>query len=276
MDMASAAGHAVHALQADLLQPEALQHEAAQVRPEAVVHLAAISFVGHTDTEAFYRVNVQGTLNLLDALATLDAKPQRVLVASSANVYGNCTQSPICETQCPAPVNHYASSKLVMEHLVRTRLEDLPVFFTRPFNYTGVGQSPSFVIPKLVQHFAARKPTIELGNLAVEREFNDVRFVCNAYLQLLEWAIPGQTYNVCTGLTYTLQQVIDMLAELTGHALQVQINPAFVRTSEIGRLCGDPAKLQTCTGALQNIDLRDTLSWMLEGLDAPNASPVAT
>ena len=153
MDMARDAGHSLHALESDLLHPDALQHEIAKVQPDCVAHLAAISFVGHADTDAFYRVNVQGTLNLLDALAPLGpSKLQRVLLASSANVYGNCTDSPIREAQCPAPVNHYAASKLAMEHLARTRLEDLPLFFTRPFNYTGRGQSPSFVIPKLVQH----------------------------------------------------------------------------------------------------------------------------
>lgn len=268
MDMARAAGHTVHALKADLLQPDALHAEIQQVQPDNVVHLAAISFVGHADTDAFYRVNVQGTLNLLDALAKLPRRPQSVLLASSANVYGNCIVSPILEVQCPAPVNHYAASKLAMEHLARTRVGELPVFFTRPFNYTGSGQSPNFVIPKLVEHFAARKPMIELGNLAVEREFNDVRFVCNAYLQLLHHAAPGETYNICTARTYTLQQVINTLTALTGHTLQVQVNPAFVRASEIHRLCGDPAKLLKCTGALLDIDLQDTLNAMLKNSEA--------
>ncbi len=262
--MARAAGHTVHALQADLLQPDALQCETAQVQPDGVVHLAAISFVGHADTEAFYQVNVQGTLNLLDALAMLRTRPQRVLVASSANVYGNCTESPIAEAQCSAPVNHYAASKLAMEHLARTRMNEVPVFFTRPFNYTGQGQSPNFVIPKLVQHFVARQPFVELGNLAVEREFNDVRFVCDAYLRLLEHAASGETYNVCTNRTYTLQQVIDALTELTGHVLPVQVNPALVRSSDITRLCGDPGKLQRVIGPPLDIHLRDTLAWMLQ------------
>lgn len=273
--MARTVGHTVHALKADLLQADALHDEIKQVQPDGVVHLAAISFVGHADTDAFYRVNVQGTLNLLDALAKLTRRPQSVLLASSANVYGNCTESPICEVQCPAPVNHYAASKLAMEHLARTRVEDLPLFFTRPFNYTGSGQSPSFVIPKLVEHFAARKPMIELGNLAVEREFNDVRFVCNAYLQLLHHAMPGETYNICTGRTYTLQQVINTLVELTGHTLQVQVNPDFVRASEIHRLCGDPAKLLKCTGAPLDIGLRDTLDGMLQNSTARHAPSAA-
>jgi nucleoside-diphosphate-sugar epimerase len=263
MKLAKARGHFVHALQADVLEPEALQREVARIQPEWVVHLAAISYVGHADADAFYRVNVLGTLNLLDALTMLSTKPQRVLLASSANVYGNCTESPIVEDQRPAPVNHYAASKLAMEHLSLTRLSDLPLFFTRPFNYTGKDQALNFVIPKLMHHFAMRKPVIELGNMAVEREFNDVRFVCDSYLRLLEWGTPGDTYNVCTGRTYTLKMVMSMLSDLTGHVLQVQINPSFVRPNEIHRLCGDDRKLKQCIGKSLNIDLLDTLTWML-------------
>ena len=264
MNMARAQGHAVHALQSDLMQPDALRSEVTLVKPDFVVHLAAVSFVGHADTGDFYRINVLGSLHLLDALETLDAKPRRVLIASSANVYGNCTNSPLTEAQNPAPVNHYAASKLAMEHMARTRLHNLSIFFTRPFNYTGTGQSPSFLIPKLVQHFAARKNAIELGNLEVEREFNDVRFVCDSYLRLLESAAPGETYNLCTGRAYTLRQVMDMLADLTGHQVRTHVNPAFVRPHEISRLCGDPTQLLNCIGSPIHFDLRDTLEWMLQ------------
>src|SRR5690606_29793103 len=137
-------------------------------------------------------------------------RPRSVLLASSANVYGNTECSPIAETQPPAPVNHYAMSKLAMEHMARTYADRLPLFFTRPFNYTGPGQDASFVIPKLVTHFARRAPAVELGNLDVEREFNDVRFVCEAYLSLLQKAVPGEVYNICTGAPLTLRAVIDL------------------------------------------------------------------
>ena len=264
MDMAHAQGYAVHALQSDLMQPDELRNEVAEVKPDFVVHLAGVSFVGHAEIDAFYRVNVLGSLHLLDALASLDTPPQKILMASSANVYGNCAESPIAETQSPAPVNHYAASKLVMEHMARTRLDVLPVFFTRPFNYTGAGQSPDFLIPKLVQHFAARSAVVELGNMDVEREFNDVRFVCDAYLRLLQRAAPGETYNLCTGRTYSLREVLVMLTDLTGHPVEARVNPAFVRPHEIARLCGDSTKLLNCIGNVDRFGLRDTLDWMLQ------------
>jgi len=261
---ARARGHEVVALQANLNDRDALIQEVAQVAPEAVVHLAAISFVGHADPSAFYNVNVIGTLNLLDALAALAQPPRSVLLASSANVYGNCEQSPITEAQPPAPVNHYAMSKLAMEYMARTYLDRLPLFFVRPFNYTGPGQAESFVIPKLVAHFARRAAAVELGNLDVEREFNDVRFVCEAYLQLLEKAKPGEVVNVCTGKPVTLKSVLALLSQITGHQLQVKVNPAFVRNNEIHRLCGSPAKLVGVVGEVTSPSLSDTLRWMLE------------
>jgi nucleoside-diphosphate-sugar epimerase len=261
---AEAAGHQVVALQADLTDKAAVAAEVLQAAPDAVVHLAAISFVGHADDTAFYGVNVVGTMNLLAGLAALPVKPSKVLLASSANVYGNCDASPITELQPAAPVNHYAMSKLAMEHMARTYLDRLPVLFSRPFNYTGPGQAPNFLIPKLVSHFARRAPAIELGNLHVEREFNDVRMVCDAYLALLAHGVPGEVYNVCSGQPYTLQHVIGLLSGITGHTMDVQVNPAFVRANEVHRLCGSPDKLLRATGALPAHGLEQTLSWMLE------------
>jgi len=241
--MARSAGHEVITLQSDVTDGEFLRCEVGKAAPDAVVHLAAISFVGHAHEKAFYDVNVIGTMNLLEALVQLPQVPSSVLLASSANVYGNCKNSPIDENQMPAPVNHYAMSKLAMEYMARNFADRLPMVITRPFNYTGLGQASNFIIPKLVEHFFRRASVIELGNLHVEREFNDVQMVCSAFLQLLQHGEPGETYNVCSGQAYTLQYVIDTLSSLTGHEIKVDVNPAFVRAGEVNRLCGNPSKI---------------------------------
>ena len=243
-DLARTSGHEVAPLAANLSDREALQREVLAAAPDAVVHLAAISFVGHTDDKAFYSVNVIGAMNLLEALAQLPKAPRCVLLASSAHVYGNVEASPISEIQPPAPVNHYAMSKLAMEHMSRTYANRLPIVIARPFNYTGPGQAVNFVIPKLVDHFVRCAPSILLGNLHVAREFNDVQMVCNAYLQLLLHGEPGEIYNLCTGMPYTLQHVIETLTSITGHQMQVGVNSAFVRSNEVHRLYGNPTKIQ--------------------------------
>jgi nucleoside-diphosphate-sugar epimerase len=260
---AQEAGHTITILQTDLIDRDRLTQEVSDAAPDAVVHLAAISFVGHAEAKAFYDVNVIGTLNLLDSLVALPKAPRQILLASSANVYGNCLISPIGEGQQPMPVNHYAMSKLAMEYMAKNYIDKLPIFFVRPFNYTGVGQAESFLIPKLVCHFASKAEYIELGNLDIEREFNDVRFVCNAYLKLLEKANIGEIYNICTGSPLNLRSVISLLQSITNHQLEIRINPAFVRANEVHRLCGSPIKLNECLGTLQHPPLEDTLQWML-------------
>lgn len=261
------AGHEVVPLSADLTNRGAVVAKVLEIKPDAVIHLAAISFVGHSDETAFYAVNVVGTTNLLTALTTLNNVPRKILIASSANVYGNCEASPISEEQPAAPLNHYAVSKLAMEHIAYAYLDRLPIIMTRPFNYTGPGQAGSFLIPKLVDHFFRRAPVIELGNLHVEREFNDVRMVCDAYLALLEQGEAGEVYNICSGEPYTLQHVLDTLTDITGHKIEVQVNPAFVRKNELRRLCGSPSKLRKLMDIsgrqLYQPGLREMLQWML-------------
>ncbi|KWF84147.1 GDP-mannose 4,6 dehydratase [Burkholderia diffusa] len=264
---ASAAGHDIVALQADLTDKDALHDEVRRIAPDAVVHLAAISFVGHANLGAFYTVNVVGTTHLLDALAQLPTAPHRVLIASSANVYGNSDQSPLAETHPAAPVNHYAMSKLAMEYMTRTYAERLNIVITRPFNYTGHGQNVNFLIPKLAKHFAERASVVALGNLDVEREFNDVQLVCDAYMALLSSGQPGEIYNVCSGHPYTLREIIATFEAITGHRMDIEVNPAFVRKNEVHRLCGNPDKLNhllhTNNISLNVPTLRETLARML-------------
>jgi GDP-6-deoxy-D-talose 4-dehydrogenase len=262
-EAAKAQGHEVVVCHSNICDLEALTQEIGQLDFSHVVHLAAISFVGNEDERAFYDVNLFGALHLLQAVARRPEPPQRVLIASSANVYGNAPVSPIAETQDPAPTNHYATSKLAMEHMARTFEDRLPIVLARTFNSTGPGQSPSFLIPKLVGHYQARSSFIELGNLAIEREFNDIRMVCEAYLRLLEQGQPGEAYNICSGKPYQLNTVVETLGRLTSHHPELKVNPAFVRANEVIRLCGDPSKLHQAVGILPNYELEATLSWML-------------
>lgn len=270
MQAARQAGYGVHALTADITDVPAVMAEILAVAPTHLVHLAAISAVTHENEADVYHVNLMGTINLLRGMAALPVRPKRLLLASSANIYGNSAVSPITESTCPAPINHYAISKLAMEHVATMFAGQLPIVLARPFNYTGLGHDERFVIPKMVRHFAQRLPTLELGNLQVEREFNDVRMVCHAYLQLLAQGQPGQAYNVCTGHPLSLQTVLDTLQQLTGHRITTRVNPAFVRPNEIHSLCGSPAKLEACIGPLPVFTLQDTLQWMLQGFDNPS------
>lgn len=248
---------------ADLLDADALKGCVMAVRPDVVVHLAAIASVAHGDVAALYQVNVLGTRNLLAALAQLDCAPQCVLLASSANIYGNATAGVLAETTPPNPANDYAVSKLAMEYMARLWLDKLPIVLARPFNYTGVGQTETFLLPKIVGHFRRRADVIELGNLDVWRDFSDVRAVAVAYCALLQARPVGAVVNICSGVTHSLREVMAMAAAITGHSLQVRVNPAFVRANEVSTLCGDPSCLKQIIGDWQTPPLEETLRWML-------------
>jgi nucleoside-diphosphate-sugar epimerase len=258
------AGFTVFSLTAQLENRQELQACVNEVQPTHVIHLAAISHVTHDDNLAYYQTNLLGSLDLLEALSTLASPPQKVILASSANVYGNTEQSPILESQPPAPVNHYAMSKLAMELLSRNFDARLPIVITRPFNYTGVGHGAHFVIPKIVDHFARKADVIELGNVDVYREYNDVRDISNLYLALLTHGQAGKTYNLASGRTHSLRQVIAQLESMTGHSVAIKVNPQFVRSNEIVRLCGSSQCVEQAVGKIAWRPLEETLQWMLK------------
>ncbi|WP_115560309.1 MULTISPECIES: NAD-dependent epimerase/dehydratase family protein [Xanthomonas] len=250
----------------NLLNRDALRDVLQTLRPHAVVHLAAISFVAHGDAEEIYRVNIVGTRNLLEALAELPSPPSHILLVSSANVYGNI--GGVLDEQSPLfPQNDYAVSKMAMEAMAQLWADRLPITIVRPFNYTGVGQSERFLIPKIVSHFQRRDEVIELGNLDVSRDFYDVRHVAQLYGRLLALPAAGEVYNVCSGVEWSLEQVIDTLRDLSGHAIKVRVNPSFVRANEVKSLRGSNNKLRSVVEALPKFDFSSTLSWMYGAIE---------
>lgn len=249
--------------QVDLTDAQAVMRCLADVQPDYVVHLAAIAFVQHGDANAFYQVNLIGTRNLLQAVAAMGKPVRRVLLASSANVYGNATSGMITEAAELAPANDYAVSKVAMESMARLWQDRLPLVITRPFNYTGAGQSEQFLLPKIVAHFRRRAPVIELGNLDVSRDFSDVRALAEAYRRLLEADSAGKTVNVCSGRCHSLADVISLCARISGHRLEIRVNPAFVRANEVKSLWGSADYLRGLIGEWQTPPLEETLSWML-------------
>ncbi len=248
----------------DLTDIAGLENLVRETRPDRVVHLAAISFVSHSDVNEIYQANLIGTLNLLQTLARSEHPVEHVLLASSANIYGNRQDGQLSEDVQPLPSNHYGVSKLAMEHLARVMGGQVPITVTRPFNYTGVGQSPNFIIPKVVDHARRKASKIELGNIDVARDFSDVRMVADSYVRLLETpAAIGQTFNVCSGRSYALRDVIGMVEDIAGMRFEISVNPAFVRSDDIMELYGSRARLEAVVGDLPVIDLRETLAWML-------------
>jgi GDP-6-deoxy-D-talose 4-dehydrogenase len=259
-----AAGADVHDLgDANLLDQESLTQRVTALQPEAVVHLAAIAFAAHGNVDELYRTNVVGTRNLLAALAVGTRRLEKIILASSANIYGNAQIELIDESISPQPTNDYAISKLAMEWVASLWRDRLPIIVARPFNYTGPGQSKLFVVPKLVDHFARRAASIELGNMVVWREYNDVAGVADVYSRLLTKGASGETYNLCSGRLLSLAEIFQCMRELTGHDMEIRINPEFVRAGEVTRLGGNPAKLKNVLGELHWSPMQELFASML-------------
>jgi GDP-6-deoxy-D-talose 4-dehydrogenase len=242
----------------DMCDREAVGAMIEEIQPDVVAHLAAIAFVGHANVEQIYRVNIVGTRNLLEALAGQRHAPSCVLLASSANIYGNACAGIIEESVAPAPANDYAVSKLAMENMARLWTDKLPIVIARPFNYTGVGQEENFLLPKIVSHFRRAAPEIELGNLAIARDFSDVRMVAGCYRRLLHVSPAGQAFNVCSGQAQTLAGVIGTMSAIAGYDIAVRVNPAFVRKNDVLTLVGSNEKLTSVIGTVTPTPLADT------------------
>lgn len=236
-----------------------------EVQPHVVIHLAAVSSVVHGNVDEIYQTNIVGSRNLLDSLNRLTKKPNSVLLASSANIYGNSEFEIIDEAVDPNPANDYAISKLAMEYMARTWFDKLPITIVRPFNYTGLGQKDNFLIPKIVNAFQKKEKFIELGNIFVERDFSDVRRVADAYVRMLSKNTSGQTFNICSGNCISLHKIISMMESIAGYKIEVKVNPQFVRQNEVKKLQGSACKVEKSIGPLRNIDFFDTLLWMYKG-----------
>jgi nucleoside-diphosphate-sugar epimerase len=254
-------GHTVVGLHANLKDWQAVADEIRKVQPQGVIHLAAVSYVPSGENADVYAVNTLGAQGLLEALAALPAAPEKVVLASSSNVYG-WVEGKITEEHCPRPVSHYGCSKLAMEHIAATYIDRLPIVIARPFNYTGIGQSHKFLIPKIVQHFVEKRPVIELGNINVARDFSDVRWVSKAYCALLEQGKPDGCYNLCSGSAISIDAILQTLSEISGHRIDVEVNADFVRSNDIKSQSGDPTKILALLKTSSTPDFAETLQWM--------------
>ncbi len=248
----------------DIRKKEQLTRVLQKVKPAYVIHLSAVSFAAHENNLDFYDVNCIGTMNLLDLLLELHLLPKKILLASSATVYGNQNVTVLDESLCPQPANHYGASKYAMECLARGYFSQLPINIIRPFNYTGVGQSEHFLIPKIVKHFKEKKTHIELGNLDVIREFNDIEYVCKIYEKLLENNVTSEIVNISSERGIKLFDVIAMMNRLAGYKIEVKVNPLFVRKDEIKSLTGSKKKLIKVLGEIEQCGFEQTLKRMLD------------
>tara|TARA_Y100001978_G_scaffold147787_1_gene132811 strand:- start:788 stop:1669 length:882 start_codon:yes stop_codon:yes gene_type:complete len=232
-----------------------------KVNPSYIVNLAGISYVPHGKVQDIYRVNHLGVVNILEAINSLDITPKLVLI-SSAQIYNAFEGVEISEHNKLNPQSHYACSKWMMEKSAQLYIDSLDICIARPFNYTGLGQSEKFVVPKIVQHFKSKESVIELGDISVRRDFSDVRDVVNAYKTLLLDKDAKGVYNICSNTDVSISSIIDFLKNESGHNIKVNVNTDFIRKNDLKVLKGDNRKLKSLNWTANN-SFKDTLLWMI-------------
>lgn len=243
----------------------------AAVEADAVVHLAALSSgaAARRDPEGAMRVNAIATVHLLDALAEAGRHP-RFLFVSTGEVYGAGHPGPIAEDVPLRPVSPYAASKFAAEPAVLDlgRMSGIGTIVARAFPHAGPGQSTDFVLPafaaRLLEARQSGATEIPVGNLDVVRDFLDVRDVVRAYLLLLDRGVPGECYNVASGVGRRLRDCFLRLAALVGVDAQPVEDASLVRPADIPVLIGDAGKLRTATGWQPGLAFDQTLQDLLD------------
>ena len=242
--------------------------------PTHVVHLAAQSFVGaswQTPAETL-STNIISQVNLLEGIRRFTVAP-RVLVVGSSEEYGFVCpdELPIRETNPLRPLSPYAVSKVAQDMMGYQYFMSygLPIIRTRAFNHEGPRRGEVFVTSNFAKQVAEieagmREPVMSVGDLTPRRDFSDVRDVVRGYWLLLERGEPGEVYNLCSGRSWAIQQVLEFLLEQSRvKRIAVETDPARLRPSDVMILEGDSSKIRKATGWEVEIPFERTLKDLL-------------
>ena len=240
-----------------------------KIRPDRIFHLAAQSFVPtswHAPGESL-STNILGTLHLFEAVRQTYIDPI-IQVACSSEEYGLVlpAELPIAETNPLRPLSPYAVSKVGQDLLAYQYFKSygLKVIRTRGFNHTGPRRGDVFVCSNFAKQIAEieagrKEPVLSVGNLEAKRDFTDVHDMVRAYWLATEYCEPGEAYNICSGVAYAIEEVVEMLLAMTDVPIEIRQDPARMRPSDVPVLQGDNTKFVKATGWLPSIPFEQTL-----------------
>ena len=259
----------VRLIEADLKDMVSLTAALAESRPDLIFHLAAQSFVptSWTCPSETFAINAIGQINLFEAVRALDLKP-RIQVAGSSEEYGQVfsNEIPMKETNPLRPLSPYAVSKVAQDFLAFQYYKSygLRTVRTRGFNHTGPRRGDVFVTSSFAKQIAEiekkkRPPVIYVGNLEAKRDFTDVRDMVRAYWLALERGVDGEVYNIGRGQAFSMKEVLDLLMSLSRVKMEVTVDPARLRPSDVPVLLADSTKFVSLTGWRPMIPFKQTI-----------------
>lgn len=245
------------------------------VKPDYVFHLAALSYTGTSFKAPLLTIknNIASQMNILSAIKDNNLFNTKVLVVSSGEIYGLVKKEdlPIDEETKLMPTSPYSISKIAQDFMgLQYFLSyNLKIIRVRPFNHIGPRQSPSFVVASIARSIAEiekgkRKPVISVGNLSAKRDFTDVRDMVNAYTLAIEKGKFGEVYNIGSGRSYRISEVLNNLLKLSKIKIKVRVNKNLLRPVDIPELLCDATKFENLTGWRPKIDMSTTLKDTLD------------
>lgn len=249
--------------QADLTDEQVVTELLRKVQPDQIYHLAGV-FGG--SAPLLYRVNLTASLHLLEAMRML-LPDAALLVVGSAAEYGIWpdAEMPLAEDHPCAPVNAYGASKLAMTEAARLyhRAHGLRVVIARPFNLIGAGMPETLVagaiITRILSVLGDRDPVITVGNTASERDFVNIDNAVEAYVGMLEAEAWGEVFNISSGRSNSIQEVLDTLVSFAGKPIRVERDESLVRANDPKLITGDCSKARNCFGFAPSTDLAASL-----------------
>lgn len=277
MDMV---GEAIHA---DFLDAHSVRDAVFQVKPDFVFHLAGQSSVGMSwqKPQLTFSVNVNGTINLLDAIRDTGRKT-RIILIGSADEYGKVTeeQCPLTEETQPQPSSPYAISKYAQELMAKTYMcaYDMDIVLTRSFNHTGPGQRKGFVIPDFASQIAmierGAPAVLSVGNLEARRDISDVRDIVKGYWLLAQAGTAGEVYNIGAGCAYSIKALLQLLLEMSSRKIEINEDTKKARPIDTPLVVSDISKVKNLGyNPRYSIEetLRDTLDYWRKTLEKRGA-----
>ena len=259
----------------NLLEKESIKQTLADIKPDWIFHLAAMASVGASfkDPVTTFHTNIDAEINLFDSLRELELLSTRVLVVSSAEVYGYVTPSdiPVDEMTPLRPANPYSVSKIAQDYLaVQYNISyKMPLIRVRPFNHIGPRQGTGYVASDFAKQVAEIEkgvipPVIKVGNLEAKRDFTDVRDMVRAYPLILEKGIPGEVYNIGSGTSHKVRELLDIMVANSTTNISVEVDPAKLRPSDVPEIRANNTKMMNITGWKAEIPLEQTIKDILE------------
>lgn len=261
-------------IQADISRKDEVTKILKETKPDVIFHLAAysvprLSFNAVWET---FEANVKPETNILKSIVEIGIKPKLIIVGSSEE-YGLVSKNmlPISEGTTLSPSSPYAVSKVAQDFLgyVYFKAYDLPIIRLRPFNHIGPRQDESIATSSFAAQIARieigkKPPKIIVGNLKARRDFTDVRDIVRAYLLAAQKAKVGEVYNIGSGQSYSLEEILGMLISLAKIKVKVEVDSRLLRPADIPKMVCDARKFQKDTGWKRKYSIKETLKDILD------------